>query len=88
VPGSREPEDDEPSPKDEGVMIHEMRITRDELELLLDVLQVHQRHLANEISNTEALRAKADLRQRERAVDRLIERIRAQLEPQAQPQGA
>ena len=65
-------------------MIRELKLTQNEAELLLDVLEVQQRELANEISNTEALRAKAELRKRERAMDRLVERVRAELAPQPQ----
>lgn len=66
-------------------MIHELKITRNEMELLLDVLEVQQRHLTTEISNTEAIHAKQELRNRERAIDRLVERLRGQLTPVPQP---
>jgi hypothetical protein len=62
-------------------MIEELKLTHDEMELLLDVLGSHQRALAFEISNTEALSAKAELRKRERAIDRLVERLRCMVTP-------
>ena len=65
-------------------MIRNLKLTRDEMELMLDVLEVHQRDIANEIGHTEALRAKAELRKRERAIDRLVERVRSELAPEPQ----
>jgi hypothetical protein len=65
-------------------MIRELKLTHDEMQLLLDVLEVQQRDLANEIGHTEALRAKATLRKRERDIDRLVERVRSELAPQPQ----
>jgi hypothetical protein len=65
-------------------MIRELKLTGVEMELLLEVLEARQRDLANEIGHTEALRAKAELRKRGRAIDRLVERVRAELTPQPQ----
>jgi hypothetical protein len=65
-------------------MIHQIKFTKQETELLLDVLESNQRDLAVEVAHTEALRAKAELRKRERAVDRLVERVRAEVETQRQ----
>jgi hypothetical protein len=65
-------------------MIHTLKLTRSEMELLLEVLESQQRSLAVEISNTDALRAKAELRKRERAIDRLVERLREEAIPEAQ----
>jgi hypothetical protein len=62
-------------------VIHEFKVTHDEMELLLDILQSRQRALSFEISNTEAHVAKAELRKRERDIDRLIERLRAEVAP-------
>jgi hypothetical protein len=53
------------------------------MELLLNVLESQQRHLANEISNTDAFHA-AELKNRERAFDRIVERVRGQLAPEQQ----
>jgi hypothetical protein len=69
-------------------MIHDLKLTEKEAELLMQVLQHQQRELSNEISNTEALRAKAELRKCERDLDRLVERLRVDLTPQSQPQQA
>jgi hypothetical protein len=60
-----------------------MKLTKNEMELLLGVLESTQRGLAKEISNTDALRAKAELRKRERAIDRLVERLREEAIPTA-----
>ena len=57
-------------------MIHELKLTRDEMALLLEVVEYHQRQLAKEVAATEALRFKAELRKRVRAIDRLVERLR------------
>jgi hypothetical protein len=65
-------------------MIRELKLTHNEMELLLEVLETQQRQLSNEIGHTEALRAKAELRKRERAVDRLTERVRDEVAPQPQ----
>lgn len=59
-------------------MIHTIKLTLNEIELLLGVLESAQRSLALEISNTDALRAKAELHKRERAIDRLVERVRGE----------
>ena len=66
-------------------MVHELKCTRDEMEMLLDLLECRQRALPAEIHHTDALRAKAVLRKRSRAVDRLAERIRYELEPDDRP---
>lgn len=65
-------------------MIHSLKLTRNEMELMLGVLESTQRNLAKEISDTDALRAKAELRKRERAIDRLVERLREEAIPAAQ----
>ena len=65
-------------------MIHTLKLTRNEMELLLEVLESQQRGLSREISSTAALRAKAELRKRERAIDRLVERLREEAIPEAQ----
>jgi hypothetical protein len=62
-------------------MIHTLKLTQKEVELLLEVLDSVQRGLAVEISNTDALRAKAELRKRERAIDRLVERLSEEVTP-------
>jgi hypothetical protein len=62
-------------------MIHTLKFTQKEVELLLEVLDSVQRGLAVEISNTDALRAKAELRTRERAIDRLVERLSEEVTP-------
>jgi hypothetical protein len=59
-------------------MIHTLKLTRNEMDMLLGVLESQQRDLAREISNTDALRAKAELHKRERAIDRLVERLRGE----------
>jgi hypothetical protein len=71
-------------PKGWVAMIHEMKLTKNEMALLLEVLEANQRNLAKEISDTDALRAKAELRKRERAIDRLVERLREEATPAAQ----
>jgi hypothetical protein len=60
-------------------MIHDLKLTENEAELLLEVLEIQQRQLTHEIGATDALRAKGELRKRERAIDRLVERVRAQV---------
>jgi hypothetical protein len=64
-------------------MIHSLKLTKNEMELLLETLESRQRELSLEISNTDALRAKAQLRRRERAIDRLVERLREEAIPAA-----
>jgi hypothetical protein len=53
------------------------------MELVLQVFESQQRGLSPEISNTDALRAKAELRKRERDIDRLVERLREEAIPEA-----
>lgn len=65
-------------------MIRELKLTHNEAELLLEVLEIQQRNLTKEISSTDAIRAKAELRKRERAIDRLVERMRTEVVPQPQ----
>ena len=65
-------------------MIHSLKLTKNEMELLLEILESRQRELSHEISNTDALRARAQLRRRERAIDRLVERLREEAIPAAQ----
>lgn len=60
-------------------MIHELKLTHNEAELLLEMLEIQERDLSREIAATDAIRAKAELHKRDRAIDRLIERVRAQL---------
>ena len=64
-------------------MIHSLKLTKNEMELLLEILESRQRELSHEISNTDALRARAQLRRRERAIDRLVERLRGEAIPAA-----
>jgi len=64
-------------------MIHSLKLTKNEMELLLEILESRQRELSHEISNTDALRARAQLRRRERAIDRLVERLREEAIPAA-----
>jgi hypothetical protein len=56
-------------------MIEQLRFTEQELELLAELLEAQRRELPVEIHHTDALRVKALLRKRLRAVDRLIERV-------------
>ena len=65
-------------------MIHDLKFTAQEMELLLNVLESKQRDLAVEVAHTEALGAKAELRTRQRVLDRLVERVRAEVETQRQ----
>jgi hypothetical protein len=69
-------------------MIHSLKLTKNEMDLLLGVLESRQRELSHEISNTGALRARAELRKRERAIDRMVERLREEAIPAAAAQGA
>ena len=69
-------------------MIHELKLTRNEMQLLLEVLEIQQRNLAMEISNTDAIHAKAELRRRERDIDRLVERLRNEITPATETQPA
>jgi hypothetical protein len=65
-------------------MIHDLKFTAQEMELLAAVLESKQRDLAVEVAHTESLTTKAELRKRERVLDRLVERVRAEVETQRQ----
>jgi hypothetical protein len=65
-------------------MIQDIRFTEKEIEFLLEVLETSQQRLAKEIGDTDAIRAKTALRNRERELDRLVERIRIHLAIDAQ----
>ena len=63
-------------------MIHELKLTKDEMGLLLEVLESQQRVMATEVAATDALRTKGELRKRARNLDRLIERLRYESTPE------
>jgi hypothetical protein len=65
-------------------MIHDLKFTAQELELLADVLESKQRDLAVEVAHTEALRTKGELRKRARVLDRLVERVHSEIEAKKQ----
>ena len=53
----------------------ELRLTEQERQLLLEILEVKQRQLSLETRRTESFEMHHDMRERVRTVDRLIERL-------------
>ena len=53
----------------------ELRLTEQERDLLLEILERQQRELSLETRRTESIRMHEEMRERVRTVDRLVERL-------------